>query len=232
MKRKIALFLSVIAFVLSAYTLAFRVLSGTSAHAFNDGLRIVVDAGHGGMDGGVVGRVTKVKESDVNLAVAFKLKELFTDAGFEVVLTRQTSFGLCDGQGKWTKNADMRKRKEIITQTNPSLVISVHQNFYPAKSSRGAQVFYSTTHEGSKLLALAMQGQLNTLYETQGAKPRVEKEGDFFILECIARPSVIVECGFLSNPSDEELLCSEGWQQKLAESIAAGVVEYLAGNAA
>jgi N-acetylmuramoyl-L-alanine amidase len=231
MKRKIALFLSVIAFVLSAYTLAFRVLSGTSAHAFNDGLRIVVDAGHGGMDGGVVGRVTKVKESDVNLAVAFKLKELFTDAGFEVVLTRQTSFGLCDGQGKWTKNADMRKRKEIITQTNPSLVISVHQNSFPsAPSVRGAQVFFARKSEEGKRLALSVQKKLNAFYHALSVKERVATVADYYILECANVPSILVECGFLSNAGDEALLSSENGREKLAKSIFQGVIGFYSGE--
>jgi len=231
MKRKIALFLSVIAFVLSAYTLAFRVLSGTSAHAFKDGLRIVVDAGHGGMDGGVVGRVTKVKESDVNLAIAFKLKELFTDAGFEVVLTRQTSFGLCDEQGKWTKNADMRKRKEIITQTNPSLVISVHQNSCPsAPSVRGAQVFFSRKSEEGKRLALSVQRKLNAFYRGLSVKERVATVADYYVLECSSVPSILVECGFLSNAEDEALLSSENGREKLAKSIFQGVIGFYSGE--
>ena len=233
-KSFFVLSLAVVFLFATAIGLCARALTGAQAVAAFDegGMRVVVDAGHGGMDGGVVGRKTGVKESDVNLAVSFRLRDVLTDMGFDVILTRKTEAGLYDTATRGFKKRDMQKRKEIIETSDPALVISVHQNFYPAKSSRGAQVFYSTTHEGSKLLALAMQGQLNTLYETQGAKPRVEKEGDFFILECIARPSVIVECGFLSNPSDEELLCSESWQQKLAESIAAGVEEYLAGNAA
>ena len=233
-KSWISVGLAVLFLFTAAVGLCVRTLFGAQAvSAFDDGgMRIVVDAGHGGMDGGVVGKKTGVKESDLNLALSFRLNDVLTDMGFEVIMTRKTEAGLYDTATRGFKKRDMQKRKEIIENADPALVISVHQNFYPSKSSRGAQVFYSPTHAGSKLLASAAQEQLNTLYEEQGAKPRTIKEGDFFILECVARPSVIVECGFLSNPLDEELLASEAWQQKIAEGIAAGVVAYLAGNAA
>lgn len=224
-----------VAFVfMAAMGLCVRALFGAQAVAAFDegGMRIVIDAGHGGMDGGVVGRKTGIKESDLNLAISYRLQDVLTDMGFEVILTRKTEAGLYDTATRGFKKRDMQKRKEIITAADPALVISVHQNFYPAKSSRGAQVFYPKTGEGSKLLASGIQEQLNGLYGEKGVKPRSIKEGAFYILECVDRPSVIVECGFLSNPSDEELLCSEAFQEKLAGGIAAGVVAYLAGNAA
>lgn len=233
-KSFFAITLAVTFVFIAAVGLCVRTLFGAQAvGAFDEGgMRIVVDAGHGGMDGGVVGRKTGVKESDLNLAISYRLCDALTDMGFEVTMTRKTEAGLYDTATRGFKKRDMQKRKEMIIAADPALVISVHQNFYPAKSSRGAQVFYAKNNEKGRLFAGAIQTQLNTMYEVKGVKGREIKAGEFFILECVDRPSVIVECGFLSNPSDEELLQSENWQEKLAGSIAAGVVAYLAGNAA
>lgn len=197
-----------------------------------EGMRIVVDAGHGGVDGGVTGKITGVKESDVNLGISHKLCEVLTDMGFEVTLTRKTEAGLYGTATKGFKKRDMLKRKEIIQKADPDMVISVHQNFYAAKTVRGGQVFYAKDRAESKALAVALQGRLNGLYKEYGVKERKESVGNYFMLECHDSPSVIVECGFLSNVADEELLVSETGQRKIAETIAAGVVVYLSGTSA
>ena len=115
---------------------------------------------------------------------------------------------------------------------NPTMVISVHQNYYPSQSQRGAQVFYDGENEKSKLLAGHIQSQMNDLYKKQGVKNRVAAQGDFFMLRCAPCASVIVECGFLSNAKDEGLLSQKGWREKTARSIASGVMAYLAGTTA
>lgn len=201
--------------------------------AFGDGgMRIVVDAGHGGIDGGVCGIHSGVKECDVNLAISYCVKEKLEDRGFEVTMTRKTEGGLYGAPTKGFKKRDMAKRKEIIEQTAPTLVLSVHQNFYPSRSVRGGQVFYDAGNEQSALLGKSIQTCLNELYQTAGAKPREAKAGEYFMLQCTSYPSVIVECGFLSNAEDEKLLCTDGWKNRLAEHIAAGVMDYLAGSIA
>ena len=217
----------------AAVGVCMRVLIAPQAVADIDGaLCVVLDAGHGGIDGGVTGKVTGVTERDVNLAIAYLLKTALEEMGFEVVLTRKTEAGLYGTTAKGFKKRDMQRRKEIIEEADPSMVISLHQNFYPTKNTRGGQVFYRKESTSGQRLAVLLQKGLNALYKAEGARERKAASGQFFMLECAECPSVLVECGFLSNPSDEELLCSEGWQQKIAESIAAGVVEYLAGNAA
>ena len=209
-----------------------QALATAQVAAFSDGMRIVVDAGHGGMDGGVVGRRTKQKESDVNLWVAMALKEELTDMGFEVVLTRKTEAGLYDTTAKGFKKRDMQRRKEIIQEAKPSLILSIHQNFYPLKSARGGQVFYAATSEGSKRLALGVQERLNALYAGEGVKARKITAGEYFMLECYPCPSVIVECGFLSNERDDVLLNTAAWRKQLAQAIAGGALDYFSGAAA
>lgn len=229
MKKKwlAILFSSVFAY-LFAFGLCVRALGGEVAvGAELPVMKIVVDAGHGGIDGGVVGVKTGVKESDLNLSIAFKLKEKLTDAGFEVVMTRKSEAGLYDTTAKGFKKRDMQKRKSIVEEASPSLVISVHQNFYPSSSTRGGQVFYFPEYEEGKLFAESVQERLNLLYETQGVKPRKTMSADYFMLR-FPLPSVIVECGFLSSSKDEALLSDEEFQTRLASAIVAGTTGYLA----
>ena len=190
-------------------------------------LRVVVDAGHGGIDGGVTGVQTKVKESEINLAIALALKTEFEDMGFAVTLTRKTDAGLYDTTAKGFKKRDMQKRKEIILEAKPALLLSIHQNYYPSKTSRGAQVFYRRESEAGGLFAKSLQEKLNALYKEEGVKGRNAATGEYFMLECYDTPSVIVECGFLSNAKDEKLLTSNVWQKRLCQAIVAGSVDYL-----
>lgn len=187
---------------------------------------IAIDAGHGGMDGGVRGIGTGVKESDLNLEIAFLLKEQLQEMGFEVVLTRKTKDGLYDTTAKGFKKRDMQKRKEILQAENPSMVISLHQNFYPTSYARGAQVFYSAKNEQSKTLALSLQDKVNALYASEGVKARNCVSGELFMLECLPVPSVLVECGFLSNAKDEKLLVQPWWQKRLCQSLVSGILAY------
>ena len=189
-------------------------------------LSVVVDAGHGGIDGGVVGVSTKRKESDINLAIAFLLKEKLADAGFLVVMTRTTEGGLYDTTAPGFKRRDMQKRKEICEGANPLCVISVHQNFYPSTASRGGQVFYPKENEWACRLAGNIQAEFNALYQKEGVKARKEAAGDYYMLR-LAPPSVIVECGFLSNPKDDALLNSPVFCEKIAGGILTGLLTTL-----
>ena len=212
--------------IITAVTLCLRVLSSPKTVGTENKLSVVLDAGHGGIDGGVSGKKTGIKESDVNLSITHVLNETLSDMGFAVTLTRKTEGGLYGAPTKGFKRRDMQKRKEIIESAKPALVISIHQNYYPSSSTRGAQVFYNERSEEGKSLALCLQDCLNELYGEQKVKPRKATAGEYYMLECTSYPSVIVECGFLSNPMDETLLSSKSWQKKLSESIGRGMIEY------
>lgn len=183
------------------------------------GKTVVVDAGHGGIDGGVVGGSSGVKESEINLAIAKSLKHFLERNGYDVVMTRENSDGLYGLTSKNKKLRDMEARRDIIKEAKPDLVISVHQNYYPLSSVRGAQVFYSADSEISKQIADSMQGTLNTALGNE----RVAKTGDYYIVNCTDFPSVIVECGFLSNPEEENLLVTAAYQEKVAYSVFSAV---------
>lgn len=217
----------------AAIGLCLRVLAAPRAvSAFDQSLCIVLDAGHGGIDGGVVGRNTGMKESDLNLSITYKLKSCLENMGFRVELTRKTEAGLYGTTAKGFKKRDMQRRKEIIEESDPDLLISIHQNYYPTRHTRGGQVFYGKKQAGSQRLALGLQEKLNRLYAGEGARGRKAASGQFFILECADCPSVIVECGFLSNAEDERLLSSDAWQVELAKSISDGVMDYFSGATA
>ncbi len=196
------------------------------------GMTVVVDAGHGGIDGGVTGRKTGKKESDLNLAIAFCLKDALEDKGFSVVLTRKTEAGLYDTTAKGFKKRDMQRRKEIVEAAQPAFVISLHQNFYPSRNARGAQVFYKKGALDGERFARLAQEKLNALYAEQGVKDRKATAGELFMLDCYDAPSLLIECGFLSNAADEALLVSVQWQRKIAESVAGSVLAYLSDDMA
>lgn len=221
--------ISVVFLFIAAFTLCAKALERTQAvAAFDDtGMRIVLDAGHGGIDGGVTGRNSGVRESDVNLAITLKLKEKLEEMGFDVILTRKTDAGLYDTTAKGFKRRDMEKRREIIQKANPAFVLSIHQNYYPSATSRGAQIFYEQNSEKSYRLANVLQDKMNGIYALEGVKERKAMIGEYFILRCADCPSVILECGFLSNAKDEALLTDGAWQVKLSEAIAMGVMQYL-----
>ncbi len=217
------LFVSAVGVCVKALFLPQAVFAGE-----REPIKIVLDAGHGGIDGGVTGIATGVKESDLNLAITLRLKETLDDMGFERVFTRKTEAGLYDAATDGFKRQDMQRRKEIVQNADPALVISVHQNRYPSASVRGAQVFFRRGDSEGERLAFSLQEKLNALYQTENVKHRKHTPSEYFMLTCTEKPSVIVECGFLSSPADEKLLLSPTWQKRLAESIAAGVVAYLA----
>ena len=192
--------------------------------AARTGFTVVLDAGHGGIDGGVSGVNTKVKESDLNLSVIKKLESYFKGYGVKTVLTRKDKNGLYGLSSRGRKMRDMEKRKEIIEGANPDLVISIHMNAFPQRSQRGAQIFYDKHKESSKALAETMQLFLSKNIDHCS---RIIMPGDYYILECTDKPAVIVECGFLSNGADEALLITSEYQEKLAYNIFCAAIAFL-----
>lgn len=186
---------------------------------------IVIDAGHGGIDGGVIGGTSKICESEINLEISKKLEKLFLNAGFTVVMTRTTSGGLYGIATSGYKKRDMQKRAEIIKNADADLFISVHQNFFGDRTRRGAQAFYYGDKD--KEFAFRIQRRLNEM--TTANRKYETLFGDYFVLKQAKCPSCLVECGFLSNEADEKLLLSESHQQYVAETLFFGALDYLTG---
>lgn len=200
--------------------------TGTSYASSATEKTVVIDAGHGGIDAGVLGVATGAKESDVNLAIAKKLKGYFADAGFNAVLTRGDNGGLYGLPTKGFKLRDMKKRKQIIEDCKADMVISVHQNSCPIPSRRGGTVFFDKSSDSGKALAGLIQNELNAIDES--VKKNTALAGDYYMLKCTANPSVIVECGFMTNEDDDKLLSTDGYRDKIAYAIFKGAVKYYA----
>ncbi len=190
---------------------------------------VVVDAGHGGADGGVTGKRTGVKESDLNLKVAKLLGEYLVAGGYRVIYTRQndtmhTHPDVRDNK----KRADMFKRGDIINAAKPDAMISVHMNFYSASSRRGAQVFFDRYSEQGRRFADIMQEIINRdLNSDNGGRAYTALSAEKYLLSCSPYPSIIVECGFLSNPFDEANLTDKNYQTKLAYTLFLGIDGFL-----
>lgn len=182
---------------------------------------IVIDAGHGGRDGGAVGS-TGVTESELNLEFSLKLKEMCEEYGFKVVLTRKDMNGLYSLFATNKKKSEMKKRQEIIEKAKPDVVVSIHMNSFSSSSS-GAQCFYASGNEAGEKLATRVQQALSTEIEHTGVTAKV---GDFYVLNCIDYASVLVECGFLSNPEEEQKLCDEEYQTNFCRTLLYGILDY------
>lgn len=185
---------------------------------------VVVDAGHGGVDPGVISSVHGEKESNLNLYLAKNLSERFLADGNFVVMTRTSDNGLYGSLKKGYKSRDLKRRVEICKESNADVFISIHMNKYSDKSRRGAQVFYSVKNQEGKTMARYIQDQLNGLDEA--VRICTPLAGDYYLLNNLDCPAVIVECGFLSNALDEELLLTESYREKLAHAIYYGVKAY------
>ena len=210
-KRKtIIAVLSVVLCVIAAVTTAATVIASVKPKG---DVTIVIDAGHGGADGGVTGITTGTKESDVNLSIAKYLSKYLQNDGYNVILTRSDSSAVCGGL-KYSKKEDMRARKNIVTSCSPDLVISIHCNAYPVSSVKGAQVFYASA-AGEKY-AHTVQNYFNDVLNDRARQAAV---GDYYILNCSEYPSILCECGFLSNAQDESKLITASYQQKIAYTI-------------
>ena len=186
---------------------------------------VVLDAGHGGMDPGKVG-VAGTLEKELNLELVYRVKRLLEQNNVQVVLTRESDAGLYTEADANKKSADMRKRVEIINQEAPDLVVSIHQNSYTSPVCRGAQVFYYEGSETGRILAELLQSTIKKTL-ADGNTREAKSNSSYYMLKKSAYTSVIVECGFLSNPEEEALLLTEEYQEKLAWAIHLGVLQYL-----
>lgn len=187
---------------------------------------IVIDAGHGGIDGGATS-CTGVLESQINLQIALRLNDLMHLLGFETVMIRTTDTSVyTDGNTiAAQKVSDLKERVRICNDTEHAILISIHQNTFADSRYSGAQVFYAGT-EGSRELAQILQSTFHYAADS-GIKREAKKAASVYLLENIRCTGVLIECGFLSNPEEEGMLRSSEYQQKLCCVIVSGLTEFL-----
>lgn len=188
---------------------------------------IIIDAGHGGMDGGATG-VSGVLEKDINLSIAKKLCSLAQLSGYDAIMVRSTDRSVHEegitGVRK-QKVSDIHQRLALAKQYPDAVFISIHQNYFPQQSSWGTQVFYSTENAQSRLLAQKIQNNIREALQPDNKREIKSAGNNLYLLSHMNNPAVMVECGFISNHEDCQRLLQAEYQQQLAFKILQSVTE-------
>lgn len=188
---------------------------------------IGIDPGHGGVDPGAVSK-SGIKEDDINLKIALKLKRFIEHSGGVAIMTRDTDKGLYTEKSKTLKQMkteDLKKRKEIIEESNCELFLTIHLNSFTRARYYGAQTFYNEESEESRKLAYIIQDELKNILDKENNRQPTHRD-DVYLLKDMQIPAVLIEAGFLSNPEEEKILNTTEYQEKIAWSIYAGIMKY------
>lgn len=188
---------------------------------------LVIDAGHGGEDGGAVND-SGVLEKDINLVIANDTASLLRFFGFDVVQTRTQDTALStDGDTiRSRKVADMKKRLEIFNSSDDNIIISIHQNKFPESKYHGTQIFYSPNNPSSKELADSIKFSVKGLLQPENERECKQADSGIYLLKNTDKPAVIVECGFISNNDECKKLLTDDYQKQMSYSIVAGFLNY------
>lgn len=190
---------------------------------------IVIDAGHGGEDGGAVG-VNGLVEKDINLAIALALAEDLKANNFDVVLVRDGDYSVGDQSLSTVaerKRSDTKRRVSLVEETGDCLLVSIHQNQFSQSQYSGAQMFYSPNNEESAQLAECIRQSVVSSLQPENTRQNKEAGEEIYLLTHCQVPAVLVECGFLSNPQEAELLGQETYQNDMAAAIYNGIIDFL-----
>ncbi len=198
----------------------------TSASVQSSSCVWIIDAGHGGEDGGAVA-ADGTKESEINLAVARRVEALLRFLGERTRMTRTTDASIHSPEAsslRQKKRSDLENRVAIVNETQNAVLVSIHQNSLPSsRQTHGAQVFFGRAEPG-ELLAESIQKALNISCNAGNEKSKKMIDASIFLLKNVTAPAILIECGFLSNAEETQLLKTEAYQQKLAVTIAAGLM--------
>ena len=190
---------------------------------------IILDAGHGGIDGGC-SSVNGVPEKGINLNILLCLRDLLETEGFSVEVTRDTDTSIHDEGIEGIanqKSSDMDNRLALFNQYENAICISIHQNQFTDAAYSGAQMFYSDNVSGSSTLAQIMQDAFVTQLQPENTREIKLCGEELYLCYFSENPTVMIECGFLSNPDEAALLETEDYQQKVAFTIFSGLNQYL-----
>lgn len=189
---------------------------------------IVLDAGHGGEDGGAIG-VGGIIEKDINLSITLKTADFLRFFGYDTKLTRETDKMTCDEGLKTQRDkkvSDIKNRLEMLNNSPCICFISIHQNIFGG-DAHGAQVFYSKNLPESKNLAESLQNGISAMIQPDNNRKIKEATKDIYLLYHAEKPAVLVECGFISNSKEAEMLTDNSYQNKMAFAIAFSSVKHL-----
>ncbi len=186
----------------------------------------MANASHGGFDGGAIANDGTI-EKDINLNISLYLERMLINSGFEVIMTRSTDTSTDTESEKFHKKADLKNRLALMEEYPDSIFVSIHLNKFTTSAASGSQVFYSGKTESSKQLGEYIQGNIIKLLQPENKRVNKKATSSTYLLYNATVPTVLVECGFLSNPKDLEKLKSTQYQQKMAFCIYCGIKEFL-----
>ena len=195
-------------------------------------LTVIIDAGHGGEDGGAVGG-GNVFEKDLNLSIALKIGKQLENSGINTIYSRTEDILLYDRSTDYTnrkKMLDLAARVELANKTENCIFVSIHMNSFPQKQYKGLQVYYSKNNKSSKEIALAIQNAVKSEIQPQNNRKIVEATNRIYLLDRIQCPAILIECGFLSNPEECRLLTTEIYQNQLSKIISEEIKKYIEKN--
>lgn len=190
---------------------------------------IVIDPGHGGIDGGAVG-VDDIVEKDINLAISLTLRDMFAASGFQVVMTRETDMSIHDEgitSTRGQKVSDIHNRMDLVNQYPGAVFLSIHQNKFGDSRSKGAQIFFGPKNKASEKLAKILQEDFSANLQPENKRQCKKAEKNLYLMYHATCPSVLIECGFLSNPGEAAQLVDPDYQSRIAFSAYSSVLRFL-----
>lgn len=192
-----------------------------------DEITILIDPGHGGMDGGAKTK-DGIIEKDINLKISMKLRDRLKKQGYKVFMTRNTDKGLYGSEGKIRKKKieDLNNRVKLKKDTHCDMFVSIHLNMFPQSKYYGAQVWYSKNDESKKLARIVQNNLIQDLDRNNNRREKAASNLYKILRENDTMPSIIVECGFLSNYEEKQKLISDSYQEKIAASLSKSINEY------
>ncbi len=190
---------------------------------------VVIDAGHGGEDGGAIG-ASGVYEKELNLYIAQNLASMLRTNGINVVMTRERDELLYDKNSDYRgrkKQLDLAARVKIAQEEENCIFVSIHMNSFPQEKYRGLQVYYSSNNSASKELAESIQSSVCKYLQAENTRTVKKASSNIFLLDRITKPAVLIECGFISNTEECALISTEKYRQKLTLAIFCAITEHI-----
>lgn len=190
---------------------------------------VLLDAGHGGEDPGAVSDYSDIKEKDINLSIAKKVQSLLSSQNIATNMTRDEDKLIYTPETTnivQKRRQDLLRRKKMMDENNSGIVVSIHLNKFPQTQYFGAQTFFANNSPDSQVLACCIQKKLQEIVDPSNTREALLKKEPIIILKNVKTPTVVVECGFLSNPEEEKKLASNEYQDKLALAICEGIKDY------
>lgn len=231
--RKIIIAIAAVFFTVLSAMLYITFMANSSAEVVSAKTSsvqtVIVDAGHGGDDGGAIG-IDETVEKDINLDIALKLEKILKFYGFNVIMTRTSDVMTCDdglNSLRQRKVSDIHNRFDLMRKNPDAVFISIHQNKFEDSSQNGTQVFYSGNNEKSKALAESIQNSITSVLQPDNSRVVKKSGSGIYLLYHAEIPAVLVECGFISNSAEVKKLNDENYRMKLAILIADGLLKYL-----